>query len=259
MSHPWLNALKVYTHPRVVGMLFLGFSAGLPLLLVLGTLSFWLSEAGIARATIGHLSWVGLAYGFKFLWSPLVDRLPQVIAFAGPWPGEGPRRRIEAAFLPVCAALAEAEQGATALTRELVSAVVQAAPVLRWQQTYGAGDFGPAFLRAYGWSEFAGLRGPVPSDRLAIGVLLLGPQITYPSHAHAAAEIYVPLSGTALWQRGDAPFAAVEPGQVILHPPWMPHAMRTEGAPLLALYLWRGGDLAAKSVILERPSSRGAR
>jgi len=76
MSHPWLNALKVYAHPRVVGMLFLGFSAGLPLLLVLGTLSFWLSEAGIARATIGHLSWVGLAYGFKFLWSPLVDRLP---------------------------------------------------------------------------------------------------------------------------------------------------------------------------------------
>jgi PAT family beta-lactamase induction signal transducer AmpG len=76
MNHPWLNALKVYTHPRVVGMLFLGFSAGLPLLLVLGTLSFWLSEAGIARATIGHLSWVGLAYGFKFLWSPLVDRLP---------------------------------------------------------------------------------------------------------------------------------------------------------------------------------------
>lgn len=71
----WLQAFKAYTHPRVVGMLFLGFSAGLPLLLVLGTLSFWLSEAGIARATIGHLSWVGLAYGVKFLWSPLVDRL----------------------------------------------------------------------------------------------------------------------------------------------------------------------------------------
>ncbi len=74
-AHPWLAALRVYLHPRVAGMLFLGFSAGLPLLLVLGTLSFWLSEAGIDRATIGHLSWVGLAYGFKFLWSPLVDRL----------------------------------------------------------------------------------------------------------------------------------------------------------------------------------------
>lgn len=188
----------------------------------------------------------------------LVERLPEVAAFAEDWP-DGSRRRIEPAGLPVCAALTEVERGATALTRELVSAVVLAAPVLRWQQTYGAGDFGASFLQGYGWSEFAGLRGPVPSDRLAIGVLLLGPQITYPSHAHDAAEIYVPLSGTALWQRGDAPFAPVEPGQVILHPSWLPHAMRTQNAPLLALYLWRGGDLAAKSVILDPPSSSGAR
>ena len=57
-------------------MLALGFSAGLPLLLVLGTLSFRLREAGIDRATIGFLSWVGLAYGFKWVWAPLVDRLP---------------------------------------------------------------------------------------------------------------------------------------------------------------------------------------
>ena len=56
-------------------MLCLGFSAGLPLLLVLGTLSFRLREAGIDRSTIGFLSWVGLAYGFKWVWSPLVDRL----------------------------------------------------------------------------------------------------------------------------------------------------------------------------------------
>lgn len=57
-------------------MLFLGFSAGLPLLLVFGTLSFWLREAGIERSTIGFLSWVALAYGFKWAWAPLVDRLP---------------------------------------------------------------------------------------------------------------------------------------------------------------------------------------
>jgi PAT family beta-lactamase induction signal transducer AmpG len=57
-------------------MLLLGFSAGLPLLLVLGTLSFWLREAGVDRTTIGYLSWVGLAYGFKWVWAPLVDRLP---------------------------------------------------------------------------------------------------------------------------------------------------------------------------------------
>ncbi len=68
--------MRVYLEPASLRMLLLGFSAGLPLLLVLGTLSFWLREAGIDRTTIGHLSWVGLAYGFKWVWSPLVDRLP---------------------------------------------------------------------------------------------------------------------------------------------------------------------------------------
>lgn len=71
----WLHAFRIYTHPRVLGMLTLGFSAGLPLLLILGTLSFWLREAGIERSTIGYFSWIGLAYGFKWMWSPLVDRL----------------------------------------------------------------------------------------------------------------------------------------------------------------------------------------
>jgi PAT family beta-lactamase induction signal transducer AmpG len=61
---------------RVVGMLFLGFSAGVPILLVFSTFSIWLREAGVERATIGFFSWAALAYGFKFLWAPVVDRLP---------------------------------------------------------------------------------------------------------------------------------------------------------------------------------------
>jgi len=73
---PWLQTLRVYLEPSSLRMLTLGFSAGLPLLLVLGTLSFRLREAGIDRSTIGYLSWVGLAYGFKWVWAPLVDRLP---------------------------------------------------------------------------------------------------------------------------------------------------------------------------------------
>ncbi len=71
----WLASLKVYKEPAILRMLALGFGAGLPLLLVLGTLSFRLREAGIDRATIGFLTWVGLAYGFKWCWAPLVDRL----------------------------------------------------------------------------------------------------------------------------------------------------------------------------------------
>ena len=72
----WLQALAVYREPPVMRMLFLGFSAGLPLLLVFGTLSFWLREAGVDRTTIGFVSWVALAYAFKWVWAPLVDRLP---------------------------------------------------------------------------------------------------------------------------------------------------------------------------------------
>jgi PAT family beta-lactamase induction signal transducer AmpG len=72
----WREAWVVYLEPASLRMLALGFSAGLPLLLVLGTLSFRLREAGLDRTTIGYLSWVGLAYGFKWCWAPLVDRLP---------------------------------------------------------------------------------------------------------------------------------------------------------------------------------------
>lgn len=72
----WADAWRAYLAPASLRMFALGFSAGLPLLLVLGTLSFRLREAGLDRTTIGYLSWVGLAYGFKWVWSPLVDRLP---------------------------------------------------------------------------------------------------------------------------------------------------------------------------------------
>ncbi|MBT6277626.1 MAG: MFS transporter [Chromatiales bacterium] len=57
-------------------MLFLGFSAGLPLLMIFGTLSVWLREAGVERATVTFFSWAALGYSFKFVWAPLIDRLP---------------------------------------------------------------------------------------------------------------------------------------------------------------------------------------
>ena len=72
----WREIWRVYREPATLRMLLLGFAAGLPLLLVFGTLSFWLREAGIDRTTIGFLSWVGLAYAFKWVWAPLVDRMP---------------------------------------------------------------------------------------------------------------------------------------------------------------------------------------
>ncbi len=75
VKQPFSEILSAYTQKITLRMFFLGFSAGLPLLLVLGTLGFWLREAGIDRSTIGYLSWIGLIYGLKWVWAPLVDRL----------------------------------------------------------------------------------------------------------------------------------------------------------------------------------------
>lgn len=71
----WAEAFAVYLHPRVIGMLFLGFSAGLPFLLLFSTLSFWLREVGVSLSTIGLFSWVGITFSIKVFWAPVVDRL----------------------------------------------------------------------------------------------------------------------------------------------------------------------------------------
>jgi len=75
-TRSWSDALSIYTRPRVVGMIFLGFAAGLPFLLVFSTLSAWLRDVGVARTTIGFFSWVGITYSIKVFWAPVIDRLP---------------------------------------------------------------------------------------------------------------------------------------------------------------------------------------
>jgi PAT family beta-lactamase induction signal transducer AmpG len=75
----WRRSLAVYTDRRVLLILPLGFASGLPLLLTFSTLSAWLATAGISRSAIGAFALVGTPYAFKFLWSPLIDRLPPPI------------------------------------------------------------------------------------------------------------------------------------------------------------------------------------
>ena len=72
----WRSALSVYSRPRVIAMSFLGFSAGLPFLLVFSTLSAWLRDSGLALSTIGFFSWIGITYSIKVFWAPVVDRTP---------------------------------------------------------------------------------------------------------------------------------------------------------------------------------------
>lgn len=71
-----LQSLGNYIKPRALIMLLLGFSAGLPFYMIYQNLSLWLAEAGVDKGEIGLFAWTGLAFSFKFVWAPAVDRMP---------------------------------------------------------------------------------------------------------------------------------------------------------------------------------------
>ena len=75
-TRDWDETLRSWLHPRVITMLFLGFSAGIPILLIFSTLSAWLTEAGVKKSAVTFFSWAALGYSFKFVWAPLIDRMP---------------------------------------------------------------------------------------------------------------------------------------------------------------------------------------
>lgn len=72
----WMSAIAGYLTPRMLIILAMGFASGLPLLLTLSTLSYWLSKVGVDKTTIGLFALVGTPYTFKFLWSPIMDQVP---------------------------------------------------------------------------------------------------------------------------------------------------------------------------------------
>lgn len=160
-----------------------------------------------------------------------------------------PVRKLAPKSLACLSHMARLTDMAAPAERELVELVVQHADALHWAQTYSAADFGQHFLDNYGWMELFGTRGHYVNDKVAAGFLVLGPGIEYPDHHHVAGEVYIPLTGGTEWRMGDAPFRERRGGEVIHHASNVNHAMRTGSEPLLALYLWRGGPLAAKSTV----------
>jgi hypothetical protein len=181
----------------------------------------------------------------------LLDTLegPPVPEFRAGLPAAPARRRVAPSQIPAVRHLPEALAQTSPATAPLVRVLAEHATRLPWGRTYTPDDFGATFHANYGWCELLGTRGPFACDRMALGVLLLGPELHYPAHRHVAEEIYVPLTGGAEWRAGDADFAVRAAGCVIHHASNVPHAMRTRARPLLALYLWRGGDLAQRSEI----------
>ena len=163
--------------------------------------------------------------------------------------------RPEPRRLPVCRFWDQAIAGGG----PLLAALAALGPSLRWVQNpnYVAAPPSPDFLESYGYAVLAGPGGLVASEALALGVLMLGPGIHYPTHRHPAVEIYIVAAGEAEWQRGEAPWRREPPGTVIRHESMMPHATRTLAEPLLAAYLWRG-DLATHARIIAPLANSGS-
>jgi hypothetical protein len=136
--------------------------------------------------------------------------------------------------------------------RGIVRLLAESRNEFHWGQTYVEADFGRRFIDNYGWLELFGTRGHFVNGEIAGGFLILGPRLHYPDHHHAAEEVYVPLVGGTAWRKSEGPYVDRPAGAVIHHPSNVDHAMRTGEEPLLALYLWRGGPLAARSTITGR-------
>ena len=84
----WMQAIQAYFQPKMLAMMSLGFASGLPFMLIYSELAFWMKKEDVDLAVIGFFSWIGLAYTFKVLWAPLVDR----IEFPGALGALGQRR-----------------------------------------------------------------------------------------------------------------------------------------------------------------------
>jgi Dimethlysulfonioproprionate lyase len=167
--------------------------------------------------------------------------------FLSEWPTSCMHRTTIRAELPVLRWIPDIAADTAAFGTDVVAALCRASPSLAWRQTYSARQVEAEFLDNYGWAEILGAHGPLASERIACGFLLLGPATHYPRHRHEAEEFYLPLSGTAAWQQADTEWRERPPGSAIYHASGEPHAMRTGSAPLLALYLWRSADLAQKA------------
>jgi len=173
------------------------------------------------------------------------------------WPKPGtdpPSIMVEPARLPACDHLDHAlAQGLTGPEAALARAIAAIAPGLRWTYGYPPDPRWPALGSNVAFTQIVGARGLRPSPKLHLGLTLIAPETRYPAHRHPAVETYLVLSGTAVWQAGDAAAAPRSPGSLIFHPSGIPHAMATEAEPLLALFSWRG-DLQSPSVYVEMPS-----
>ena len=131
-------------------------------------------------------------------------------------------------------------------TANLLKALKPALPFLPWKYNYEPRADMPDLGNRMGWGEILGPEAPYHDEHFCFGFTLLGKNTLYPAHYHPATELYVVLSGLAVWTL-DGVSKVRGPGEFILHPSNHVHSMQTKDEPLLALYTWSGEDVVTLS------------
>lgn len=112
---------------------------------------------------------------------------------------------------------------------------------LRWSAFYNRDPWSRSFVDDIAAIRLAAPSGPLISRHLIVGCFLMGPEVTYPFHAHDAEELYLVLGGSISFQwEDDGPWHPKAPGEPVHHPSRQPHAMLSGDRAAFALYLWRG-------------------
>ncbi len=145
--------------------------------------------------------------------------------------------RPEATQLPGCRHLSRAfDLGEAGPAAAVAKALRDLEPTLGWAQNprYNADNKGADFMDNYAWSEL-GLTG---SEAMAFGVLLLGPEVTYPLTSYPSEGVFLVIGGSPEWKSGDGPWRRVAAGDIICRPFGGAEGKRPGKEPMLALYAW---------------------
>jgi len=149
--------------------------------------------------------------------------------------------------LPVCRLLPAMAPQAAPETVAAARALIDAAPHLRWRQTYSEDDgFDRSYLARYGWVDLVGPNGPWQADGMRLMAGYWGQGLVYPNHAHPPEEHYLVLAGGAKFRLGQDAWRWLGPGEVFHTPAGAVHSADMSQGPLLALSLWRGPDVGVR-------------
>jgi len=156
-------------------------------------------------------------------------------------------RNLSPNLVPAIAELPEILQHCSKGEARLAEVFVNMRERLHWIQSYTADDFGQYMVDHYGFVELIGTRGHYASTEIAAGFVFFGRGIEYPNHWHGSEAMYYPMTGTGLWSQDNSDYEPKKAGELVYHEPNEHHALNVPNDPLLAIWIWRGGDLAQKS------------